>query len=312
LLVVTAGLAGGCVNGARDPVMTAEAKAIRFLQREVPAWSRENHCFSCHNNGDGARALYAAKRHGYRVPANALAETTAWVAQPARWEHNKGNPAFSDQRLANLQFAVSLQAAVAAGQVSDRKRLWQAAQKVAADQGADGAWPIDPQNEAGSPATYGTTLATYLALQALKEVDAPGTRDAMAKAEHWLQQTNPDTVPATATVLLASARQPNASVKRESCLEIIRRAQTPDGGWGPYVDSPSEVFDTALVLLALAELRQRPEVSGWIRRGRNYLAVEQHSDGSWSATTRPSGGTSYAQRVSTTAWATLALLATRP
>src|SRR6185436_3093434 len=83
----------------------SEAKAIRFLEREVPAWSKENGCFSCHNNGDGARALYAATRSGYRISRDALAGTTAWIVQPNRWEHNKGDPGFSDQRLANIQFA---------------------------------------------------------------------------------------------------------------------------------------------------------------------------------------------------------------
>ncbi|MFO1532763.1 MAG: ArsA-related P-loop ATPase, partial [Thermoplasmatota archaeon] len=34
------------------------------LAREVPRWSAENHCYSCHHNGDAARALYAAARAG--------------------------------------------------------------------------------------------------------------------------------------------------------------------------------------------------------------------------------------------------------
>ena len=41
-----------------------EARAVAFLSREVPRWSRENHCYSCHNNGDAARALYQASRTG--------------------------------------------------------------------------------------------------------------------------------------------------------------------------------------------------------------------------------------------------------
>jgi hypothetical protein len=305
-------LAGGCASDLqRDPTVASEAKAIRFLQREVPAWPQENHCFSCHNNGDAARALYTATRRGYRLPARALAETTAWVARPDRWEHNKGNPALNDQRLANVQFGASLQAAVAAGKVNDPRPLQQAAQKIAADQGPDGAWHIDPQNAVGSPVAYATTLATYVAWQMLKEANAPGTSAAIRKAENWLKQAGPDNVPAAATLLLALAPEPNLSPKREACLETIRRAQAPEGGWGPYADSPPEPFDTALVLLALAQLSSTPEVGLWIRRGRHFLATEQRSDGSWAATTRPPGGTSYAQRISTTAWATLALLTTR-
>src|SRR5204862_6200405 len=108
-LLVTVLAAGGCTTGnrKRDSGVAAEARAVEYLKQEVPAWSRENGCYSCHNNGDGARALYAASRKGYRLPAQVLADTTAWIAQPHRWEHNKGDPGFSDQRLANIQFAGS-------------------------------------------------------------------------------------------------------------------------------------------------------------------------------------------------------------
>jgi squalene cyclase len=70
------------------------------------------------------------------------------------------------------------------------------------------------------------------------------------------------------------------------------------------------VFDTAIVLLALAATGKQAGVMDHIRRGRNFLATRQNPDGGWPATTRPPGGESYAQRLSTTGWATLALLAT--
>src|SRR5262249_30231137 len=96
-----------------------------------------------------------------------------------------------------------------------------------------------------------------------------------------------------------------------TCLELIRKGQTRDGGWGPYVSSAPEVFDTALVLLALSRLGDKEDSAELIRKGRTYLVKAQQPDGSWSETTRPAGGDSYAQRLSTTGWATLALLATR-
>src|SRR5262245_11277070 len=81
-----------------DPGKAAEAKAVEFLKREVPAWSRNNGCFSCHNNGDAARALYKASQNGYLIPADVLADTTAWLAKPQLWDKNKGEPGISDQR----------------------------------------------------------------------------------------------------------------------------------------------------------------------------------------------------------------------
>ncbi|MGH9832463.1 MAG: hypothetical protein ACREBD_19550 [Blastocatellia bacterium] len=300
-------------NRQAAPNADAEVKAVEFLAREVPAWSKDNGCFSCHNNGDAARALYVAARKGHRVPDSALADTTAWVERPDRWDQNKGDPGFSDKRLASIQFASSLLAAFDAGRVKDRRSIEQAARKLAANQDADGAWPIDQGNTLGSPATYGAHLATWMALRTLKKADLPETKDAIQRADRWLHQASPNNVLTAAALLLASADGADQSsrLKREKCLSLIRAAQTSDGGWGPYADSPPEVFDTALALLALASLRREPGVDDLIRRGRIFLAAEQNSDGSWPATTRPSGGDSYAQRLSTTGWATLALLATR-
>ena len=95
----------------------------------------------------------------------------------------------------------------------------------------------------------------------------------------------------------------------------------PSGGWGAYLTSVVEPFDTALVVLALQPLLARPELAapaievgtltGVVRGGRGFLLEEQLGDGSWVETTRPAGQQSYAQYISTTGWATLALLATR-
>ena len=92
---------------------------------------------------------------------------------------------------------------------------------------------------------------------------------------------------------------------------MLRKAQAKDGGWGPYVNSPPENFDTALVVLALARWGPQEEIKAMRQRGRDYLIAAQQKDGSWQETTRPTGAVSYAQRLSTTGWATLALLATR-
>jgi squalene cyclase len=52
-------------------------------------------------------------------------------------------------------------------------------------------------------------------------------------------------------------------------------------------------------------------VDDLVRRGRDWLAARQNADGSWPETVRPPGAESYAQRISTTGWALLALLRTR-
>ena len=308
-LLLVATLAVGC-STERKPAQAfhpAETKAVAFLVREVPAWSRDNGCYSCHNNGDAARALYAAARHGHRIPKLALADTTDWATHPERWEHNQGDPGFSDQRLADLQFASAL-AASPAGKISKSQNKL-AARKVARGQAPDGSWPIDTANAVGSPTTYGATLATYMAWTFLKEVSAPEIIPSVQRAAAKLNTIPLDSVPDAAVRLkyLADRKAPADA----NALNFLRRAQTSDGGWGPYADSPPEAFDTALALLALSRIRAEADVSMLVGRGREFLFKTQLADGSWPATTRPSGGQSYAQQMSTTAWATMALLETR-
>lgn len=307
LAIVVAYLAGGYSQITADE---AETKAIAFLVREVPAWPKNNGCFSCHNNGDAARALYVATRKGINVAPEAVIETNNWLSKPNSWKNNKGDPGFSDKRLANIQFASALSVAIETGQLKDRSPLAEAARLLIPDQSENGAWKIDAGTTPGSPATYGTPLATVMALRVLKAANLPEANPAIQKAENWLRQTKPNNVLTAAALLMFSIDAADKQKETDS-LKLIRSAQTSDGGWGPYADSPPEVFDTAVVLLALAEFKKRSEVEAAIQRGRKFLIKEQQPDGSWPETTRPSGGESYAQRLSTTGWATLALLATR-
>jgi len=335
ILALTAIVLTACANHPKptDASKATEARAVEFLKREVPAWSRENNCYSCHNNGDAARALFAARAQGYQIPSAALEDTVAWLTAPSNWNHNKGDPGFSDQRLADVQFAASLAAALESGTVKDAQAMKAAVIKVAKAQADDSSWPIDMPNTVRSPTTNRVTLATYMAWDSLRRISSLEISKARQKAEERLLAIKPDSVPNAAVLLLFMAKEvkgragsplpaaySNAhngahGVPRPtslaSSLEFLRRAQTRDGGWGPYEDSPPEAFDTALALLALAAFRTETGVPEMIRRGREFLIATQLKDGSWPATTRPSGGQSYAQQMSTSGWATLALLATR-
>ncbi len=294
-------LSAGALTQDQDK---AESKAIAFLVREVPAWSTNNGCFSCHNNGDAARALYVATKKGYKPGVSALSDTTDWLARPTGWDSNKGDPGFSDKRLANIQFGAALVAAFDTGRLPlTMTSIEEAAKKIAADQEANGSWSIDLSNTTGSPATYGTPLATVMALKTLNRATSHTARTAARSAEVWLRRLTPINIPVAAAITFVAPDR--------AATEFILKAQTRDGGWGPYADSVPEAFDTALALLSLAASPREPRTQSAIRRGRAFLASIQNDDGSWPATTRPTGGESYAQMISTTGWATLALLETR-
>src|SRR5207302_841046 len=131
--------------------------------REVPLWSKKNGCFSCHHNGDAARALFVAVRLRRARPTAALSDTLRWLGRPDRWDHNGGEGPFSDKKLARLQFAAALVEAHAAGLAKDNRALQHAGRLTADLQDRDGSWQVGPDEPIGSPATHGTALATHLA-----------------------------------------------------------------------------------------------------------------------------------------------------
>jgi len=247
--------------------------------------------------------LQVASRHGYKVPKEALADTTDWLLKPAGWD-KKG--VSGDEKIARIQFAAALVEAVDAGFVKDREPLNDAAASLLRFQNEDGSWQVD-QGALGSPVNYGTAIATYMARRTLEAAYSDRFTDALIKANLWFLRTTPKSVLDEAAVLLALP-SPEPGVRR--CLDLLLSAQSSEGGWGPYPQARAEPFDTAVVLLALQKLNEPDRTGNAIARGRAFLAGQQQPTGGWTETTRPAGGRSYAQHISTSAWATLALILT--
>ena len=319
-LVALAAL-GGDRAFAQAPAKSALDRAVSFLSVEVPKWHGENRCFSCHNNGDAVRALVQATATGLLKDRQPLAETLAFLNKPETWDANGPDGPFKDPKLQRIQFAAALVAASRAGLIVDRVPLKVAAALVAELQEADGHWQTDAPGTVGSPVTYGPALATLLAGESLAAADPAKYLAALERSRSWFEQTEPKSVLDAAATLWALAGKSGeaAAARRKQCLTLLERGRSTDGGWGPFANSPPEVFDTAVVVLALAAQPAGALSSGavsptsapcaWLSGGRAYLLTAQESDGGWPATTRPPGVDSYAQRISTTGWALLALLA---
>ena len=301
-----------------DPNVVAIAKGVDYLKVEVPKWKKEHPCYSCHNNGDATRALLVAGSKGYEIGA-VLDDTLTFLKQPATWDQNKAPSGFDDKALARVQFASALAVAERHGKAASTD-LEAAAKLLVADQKPDGSWELDTSQSLGSPATYGTLVATWSARSTLIASGIQPDNFTIVQADKWIRGVTPENVlDASATILaLDLASDVMAENLRRNCLSILRTGQSPVGGWGPYVTASPQVFDTALAVLALSSLEVEPrlarsayraeELKEAIANGKKYLVSQQRPDGSWPETTRPANQESYAQRISTTGWAMLALL----
>jgi hypothetical protein len=314
-LVVTA------VASQSPPPLTSAAitKGVAYLRAEVPTWRKEHPCYSCHNNGDATRALLEAGARGYDI-GDALDDTLNFLKKPATWDQNKAPSGFDDKRLARVQFAGALTVAERHGKAASTD-LEAAAKLLVADQAVDGSWTLDQSQSLGSPATYGTILATWSARTSLIASGMQPDHFTIVQADRWLRGLTVENVYDASALLLALDLTGDvmADGLRRTALSIVRTGQAPNGGWGPYATAPPQVFDTALAVLALSALNVEPRIARStyrpeelleaIAKGKAFIESQQRPDGSWPETTRPAAQESYAQRISTTGWALLALLA---
>ena len=302
-----------------DPNGVPVAKGVDYLKKEVPKWKAEHACYSCHNNGDATRALLVAGAKGYDI-GTSLDDTLTFLEQPSQWNQNKAAPGgFDDKVLARIQFASALAVAERYGKAASTD-LAAAAKLLVADQQADGSWQLDKSQSLGSPATYGTILATASARASLIASGIQPDNFTIVQIDRWVRGLTPENVIDAAGTVLALELSSDVMAEnlRRNCLSILRQGQSPEGGWGPYVTAAPQVFDTALAVLALSALEPEPrlarsayrpeELKEAIANGKKFIVSQQRADGSWPETTRPANQESYAQRISTTGWAMLALL----
>jgi hypothetical protein len=309
---------GAPVIDKSDPNVAAIARGVDYLKAEVPKWKSEHPCYSCHNNGDATRALLTAGAKGYDI-GTALDDTLAFLKQPANWDQNKAPAGVDNKALSRVQFAAALALAERYGKAASTD-LEAAAKLLIADQKADGSWQLDDAQSLGSPVNYGPILATWSARSTLIASGIQPDHFSIVQADRWVRGLTVESVlDASATILaLELSSDVMAENLRRNCLSILRQGQAPTGGWGPYVTAAPQVYDTALAVLALSSLEAEPrlarsayrveELKEAIANGKKFIVSQQRPDGSWPETTRPANQESYAQRISTTGWAMLALL----
>ena len=293
-----------------EPNSAAIARGVGYLVKELPKWKA---------NGDATRALLVASSKGYDI-GTSLDDTLGFLKQPAKWDQHQAPDGFDDKTLARIQFASALAVAERFGKAASTD-LEAAAKLLVADQKPDGSWQLEQPQSLGSPATYGDIIATWSARSTLIASGIQPDFFSIVQADRWIRGLAPENVLDAAATILALDLSSDVMAEnlRRNCLSILRQGQSAEtGGWGPHVTAAPQVFDTAMAVLALSSLEVEPrlarsayrveELKEAIANGKKYLVAQQRSDGSWPETTRPANQESYAQRISTTGWAMLALL----
>ena len=295
---------------ARD-LKQASLKAFQYLEKESLQWVQENKCYSCHNNGDAARALFlTSPKLAARFSGPQWRELIEWYQEPDKWNEASNRELDLSPTLGLVQFAAtSIEAQRQTLRPMPPSGYARIRSLILAAQHEDGSWHLENEGQLGSPATYGNVLGTLRALEILAKLPTAQSKTATDRAINWIDQQNPHAsieLAAGSQILKLSTR-PKEQAKSRLWLRRLRDQQNRNGGWGPFRSQFSEIFDTAIALIALCS-QPKPDIeAGVILAGRSFLIENQESDGGWLETTRPSGGTSYAQHISTTAWALIAL-----
>ena len=283
-----------------------------YLSTEALDWPEENHCFSCHNNGDAARVLFRLGNERVRSETPKWNDLLQWLNQPALWEKSTSSDVVLSPALALIQFGLASVAAEEQKLIQTNPRRTKIlTDRLLASQHPEGYWAVEADGHLGSPGTYGNPLATALALEILATAVSPETKAASEKAKSWMMNDAPTaTIDLAAGIMILHQTQSNPSDLLSAWIRRLIESQTLSGGWGPYPNRFPEVFDSSIALLALASQRRILPGLSSLKAGRAFLIEAQEVAGGWPETTRPTGGSSYAQHISTSAWAIAAIAST--
>ena len=290
---------------AQDP-QAAINKAVDYLAQASLTWPIENRCFSCHNNGDTVRVLAQVEPTELRTHKDDWQATFQWLVQPHLWETSKTDEAPQNPVLAPIQFGSALVALRQANLLSPPSQTIDETVRLIV-QGPDpaGFWPVEPAGHLGSPGTFGNSLATTIAVRILASLAPNRAAESIERAQQWTMQRQSRANVDLAAGILLFATDKTVSIQHQvnTWTQELIDNQTSQGGWGPYPNRFPEIFDTAIALRALCEAPVEITPFSVLDRGQRFLLNEQEDAGGWPETTRPSGGTSYAQHIATSAWA---------
>lgn len=306
---------------ASPDVRAAIERALGFLKTDAEKWKQERQCSTCHHGTFTVWTMAEARRAGFDVPPQFLAESLAWTKE--RLDRidlpRDTRPGWSMVNTIAIYLAL-MQRLAPDQQVLNEQELRRIEGHLVRHQEEDGswAWSSAPAKNRPPPFFESDEVATQLVLTVFASSDrenSPELRNSLGKARQWMANTSPTgtTQAAALRVLQLSQREPaDALLPRE--INNFVTLQRPDGGWGQLHDRPSDAYATGQALFVLSVAGVSPQRAE-IRRGVNYLISTQKADGSWPMVRRGHEGVTPGDFVVPinyfgAAWATLGLLRT--
>jgi hypothetical protein len=323
LLVVagTAALGWGAESAQAKTASTpqqarkAVERALVFLDEDEKRWRQKHNCATCHHGAMAVWALTEAKKQGYAVDEERLAELGKFAK--ARFWGNVDKP--RDQREGyKIPSSLLIHLALIGQLVPEQSTLTKdelnrLADYVARHQEPEGFFEIMVQK----PFFDGRelfTLQNYVAMQPQEKDDAnraARVQTSREKASEWLSKNESKDSPQTASYrLLVDLRTGKSGKLLQPGIDRILGQQNDDGGWSQDKDRASDAYMTGQALYALSKAGV-PSDQREIQRAVSFLITNQREDGSWPMTSRKA---KYQVPIIYfgSAWATLGLALTVP
>ncbi|MEO5897563.1 MAG: ankyrin repeat domain-containing protein [Vicinamibacterales bacterium] len=307
-------------------VDAAVNRSLPLLQASARTWSERRECASCHHQSLGTLAVEVARERGFPVDALAAHQQAAFTLR-SRDEAASVDTYLRGQGTTGggtLGVSYALTGLTALRWPADRVTDV-LAHFIAGRQLPDGRFPSPdrrPQHEDSHVA------ATAFAIRALLAYgqDRPEVAARVRRGSAWLAGVDAATTEDRTMQLLGLQWAGDRGALVTRLQHALLQTQRQDGGWSQIPTRSSDAYATGQVLVALNQTGQ-PMSSRPYQRGVAFLTANQKGDGSWHVISRRKDEVSRGQAYFETgfphgrdqfisyagsAWATMALILTRP
>ena len=273
-------------TGAAAPPSTRDAvvRGVAITERVSAGFLSSGGCAACHAQNITDVAVAEAKRAG--IPINEAAADGRARGAAAQFASIATGFLEREDGPAPEILMFTLLALDARGHRADRATD-ALVFNIAAQQGANGAWPVFGISR--SPTADGAIPSTALGLKAFAAYGMPGRgaemKERVARAAAWLRTANATTTDDRAFKLLGLKWAGAPANELQRLAQDALATQKSDGGWAQRPEMQSDAYATGTTLFAVLSAGL-PATDARVARGIRYLVSTQHADGSWFVRSR--------------------------